>query len=122
MRQVFIKNHTHPLPQPISVSICNSFINRLRGFMFQRQIPVENGLLFIQGNESRINSAIHMFFVNFDLAVIWLDNHNCVVNKCLAQRWRPFYMPSGKAKMILELHPTHLDKFSIGDKVSFDNG
>lgn len=121
MRQASIKNHTHHLPRPIKVGVCDSFINRLRGYMFQKKIPVENGLLFIQKNESRLDSAIHMFFVNFDLAIIWLDHQNIVVDKCLAKRWRPFYMPSRDAKMILELHPAHLDEFSIGDNVSISN-
>jgi uncharacterized membrane protein (UPF0127 family) len=118
MHQTTLDNLTHPLKEPISVGICDTFLSRLRGFMFQRGVSVKEGLVIIQPGESRLDAAIHMFFVNFDLAVIWLDRNDIVVDKCLARRWRPFYMPARRAMKILEIHPNRLDEFVTGDQVS----
>jgi uncharacterized membrane protein (UPF0127 family) len=120
MQSVLIDNKTHPLSQPLRIQVCKSFFSRLRGFMFQAGVAKEGGLLFIQGSESRVDAAIHMLFVNFDLGVVWIDHHNDVVDTRLARRWRPFYMPSQKAKMFLEIHPSRLAEFSAGDHLSID--
>jgi uncharacterized membrane protein (UPF0127 family) len=118
MRSVLINNKSHPQAAPLRVVVCESFYQRLRGFMFQSSISKDEGLLFIQKSESRIDSAIHMFFVNFDLTVVWINHQNKVVDICLARRWRPFYMPSHKAQMILEIHPGRIKDFCVGDQVS----
>ncbi len=81
---------------------------------------MEGGLLLVQDSESRLDAAIHMFFVNFDLAVVWINRHDEVVDICLAHRWRPFYMPSHKAQMILEIHPKRLHEFNAGDRLSIE--
>lgn len=83
--------------------------------MFANPVKPGSGLLFYQERSSKADSAIHMFFVNFDLAVIWLDENWRVVDACLARRWRPFYMPAHPARYFLETHPSHLKDFSIGD-------
>ncbi len=89
--------------------------------MFTSQIPPGTGLLLVQGHESRLDAAIHMFFVNYDLAIIWLDNRYQVVDKCLAHRWHPFYMPTAPARFILEIHPDHLADFNIGEVVEISD-
>jgi len=121
MHQAIINNQTHPLSQPILVGVCDTFFLRLLGFMFHSPISIDQGLIINQNNESKIDSAIHMFFVNFDLAIIWIDQLNKVVDTCLARRWHPFYMPNKRAKLILEIHPDHLDQFGIGDQLSIEN-
>jgi len=121
MRSVFIENNTHPFSSPIQVHFCESFYFRLRGFMFQKGVAQTGGLLIVQPAESRLDAAIHMFFVNFDLGVVWINHQNIVVDTCLARRWRPFYMPANKAKMILEIHPGRLTDFSTGDHLMIDH-
>jgi uncharacterized protein len=115
MRSVLLENKTHPLSHPLHIDVCETFFYRLRGFMFQAGVANEGGLLIIQPHESRLDAAIHMFFVNFDLGVVWINQQNAVVDTCLARRWRPFYMPATKAKMILEINPGLLPEFSAGD-------
>jgi uncharacterized protein len=121
MRSVLINNKTNPLGQPLRIGVCDTFFYRLRGFMFQRAVSKKDGLLIVQSSESRLDAAIHMFFVNFDLAVVWINRQNDVVDTCLARRWRPFYMPSQKAQMILEIHPSRLSEFRPGDHLSIDH-
>jgi uncharacterized membrane protein (UPF0127 family) len=114
VRQVELNNLTRPTA-PIQAGVCETFLTRLRGMMFARPVQPGSGLLFYQERASRVDSAIHMFFVNFDLAVVWLDDDWRVVDACLARRWRPFYMPARPARYFLETHPTHLKDFTVGD-------
>jgi uncharacterized membrane protein (UPF0127 family) len=87
--------------------------------MFQPGIAPQKGLILVQDRESQLDSAIHMFFCNFELAVIWINNRSQVVDTCLARRWRPFYMPAHPARYVLETHPDHLQEFMIGDQLVF---
>ena len=120
-RQVLVTNRTHPSIRPISASYCDSFLSRLRGLMFQPGIPLQRGLILVQDRESRLDSAIHMFFCNFELAVIWINNQYQVVDSCLALRWRPFYMPARPSRYVLETHPDHLQDFTVGDQLVFSD-
>ena len=120
MQQITIINQTRPLSQPVLVGFCNTFFTRLKGLMFQKQVGSHSGLLFAYDRDSRLDSAIHMFFVGFDISVIWINSEGKVVDTCLAKRWRPFYMPSRPARYILETHPQRLSDFQIGDRVSFE--
>jgi uncharacterized membrane protein (UPF0127 family) len=117
MRVVTIHNRTHLLKRAIQARFCNTFFCRLQGLMFQPGIPTGQGLLLVENKDSRMDASIHMFFCNFDLAIIWINSHNQVVDKCLARRWRPFYMPKSPACYILETHPDSLDEFQIGDVI-----
>lgn len=102
----------------LRVKPCTSFLCRLRGLTFRRQIPEDWGLLFIYPRSSRVETAIHMFFVFTDLAVIWLDENYQVVDKVLARPWRPYYAPRRAARYILETHPDQLDNFHAGDSLN----
>jgi uncharacterized membrane protein (UPF0127 family) len=100
---------------------CDSFLCRLRGLMFRSSLPQEEGLLLVEGHDSRIDTSIHMLFVFMDLAVIWINSNNSVVDVVLARSWRPVYLPRQAARYILEIHPDRLNEFKIGDQVEFQN-
>lgn len=119
MRFVSIENRTHPYPAAVKAAYCDSFFGRLRGLMFRKALGEREGLLLVEGSDSRINAAIHMFFMNFDIAAIWIDSQMRVVDAQLARRWRPSYMPAGPARFILETRPEYLSCFQIGDQVAF---
>ncbi len=89
--------------------------------MFQKGVASNRGLVLVQSSDSRLDAAIHMFFVPFDLGVIWINRDNTIVDTCLAKSWRPFYMPARPAKYILEIHPDRLAEFQVGDQVTFDH-
>jgi uncharacterized membrane protein (UPF0127 family) len=115
MRNVLIYNQNRPDLQPIQVVYCDSFMCRLRGLMFQKEMHPYSGLLLVQPKQNQIDAAIHMFFMNFDIATIWINDQLEVVSTCLARRWRPFYMPVKPARYTLETDPGHLNDFKPGE-------
>ncbi len=119
MRFVEIINVTNSLKTPLQAGICESFLQKLRGLMFYPSISMRDSRLFIEKEESKLNASIHMLFMNFDIAVVWLDRQLEVVDVIRARKWRPYYIPSRPAQYTLELHASRLNEFHIGDKISF---
>ncbi|MCJ7623607.1 MAG: DUF192 domain-containing protein, partial [Anaerolineaceae bacterium] len=105
---------------PIHARYCSTFFCRFRGLMMSDQIPFDQGLLLVQKKDSKIDTAVHMFFMRYDIAVVWIDSHLKVVDTRLAQRWHSLYVPNTPAKYILEVHVGHLDHFSPGDMLKFE--
>lgn len=69
---------------------------------------------------SRPGAAIHMLFMFFPIAVVWLDNIFRVVDVVYAKPWRLLYMPERAARYTLEAHPDLLKQIRIGDLLSFE--
>jgi uncharacterized membrane protein (UPF0127 family) len=88
--------------------------------MWKSTIP-DNGLLLVEDGDSKLNTAIHMLFMKFDIAAIWINNDLQVVDKILARRWKPIYLPNSPARYILETHPSRLKDFSTGDQLRFEH-
>jgi uncharacterized membrane protein (UPF0127 family) len=120
MTEVNVLNKTRSLVNPLRAKNCESFACRLKGLMFQKELDPDHGLLMVQQRESTTNAAIHMFFVGMDLGVIWLDTTKKIVDIKKAIRWRTIYTPQSPAKYILEVHPSRLPEFNIGDILSFE--
>jgi uncharacterized membrane protein (UPF0127 family) len=104
----------------LKVRRCSSFLCRLRGLTFRRAIGENEGILLIGSRENRADAAIHMFFVFFPIAVIWLDKNSKIVDTILARPFRPFYAPRAPARDVLEGPPSLLEKAGIGDQVRFE--
>jgi uncharacterized membrane protein (UPF0127 family) len=120
-RFVSIKNIDNPLLSPLQVVYCASFFCRLRGLTFRRSLGSGDGLLLVQGRESRLDASIHMIGVFIDLGVIWLNQDNVVVDARLARRWRWIYLPKSPAQYVLEVSVERLDEFRIGDRLRFED-
>ena len=88
--------------------------------MFTSTLPDDSGILLADKAESRLNTAIHMFFMRFDITVLWLDKNQIVVDKALAKRWRPLYIPKQPAQYVIELHRDRYDDYTIGDKIAWE--
>lgn len=99
---------------------CASAWCHFKGLQFVRHLPEDEGLLFVRGSESVAATTIHMFFMFFDIGVVWLDSRGVVVDKKYAKVWRPAYAPRAKAQYYLEANPSLLEKVSIGDILRFD--
>jgi len=99
---------------------CRSFLCRLRGLTFRRSLADDEGLLLVGHKESRLGSAIHMFFVFFPIAVIWLDREDRVVDARRARSFAPIYVPQARAQTVLEGPPRLLDRIGVGDKLRFE--
>jgi uncharacterized membrane protein (UPF0127 family) len=98
---------------------CASFLCRLRGLTFRRTLGDDEGVLLVGRQESRADTAIHMFFVFFPIAAIWVDRTGRVVDAQLARPFRPLYVPRASARDVLEGPPTLLERVQIGDQLRF---
>jgi uncharacterized membrane protein (UPF0127 family) len=103
----------------IYCKIADTFLSKLCGLMLQKEISPNAGLILSESSESVINSSIHMLFMRFNIAVIWLNKDKFVVSKKLAKKWRLAYFSDKPACYIVETHPSQLENFSIGDHISF---
>ena len=120
-RIIHIRNLDNASQTPLQIKYCDSFLCRLRGLTFRHKLAPTEGLLLVQGRDSRLDTAIHMLFVSFDLTVVWIDSSLTVVDKVLAKSWAPAYAPKKAAQYILEIHPERWDDFEIGNKVQFED-
>lgn len=100
---------------------CDTFLCRLRGLMFRASIAPDEGLLFVFPRASRLDSAIHMLFMRFPIAVVWLDDAGQVVDTALAKPWRLVYAPSGPARYVIEAAPALLERVSTGDILTWND-
>ena len=100
---------------------CASYFSRMRGLMFRRGLAEGEALVLVEAADSRTLTAIHMFFVPFAIAAVWIDSRGRVVDKALAKPWRPFYAPRAPARYVLETAPEFLDQVAIGDEVVFED-
>lgn len=119
MKYIKIFNDTTQIKNPLRAKYCASFFCQLRGLMFTKSLAVDEGLLLVQNNDSRVNSSIHMMFMSIDLAVVWINSKFIVVDKVLARRWKLGYLPKRPAKFVLETGVLHLAEYNIGDNVHF---
>jgi len=87
--------------------------------MFRRPVGEEEAYLFVLDRPSVLDAAIHMFFVSFPIAVIWLDESRRVIHQVLARPWRPYYAPPKPARYFIEGHPTLLSKVELGDEIAW---
>jgi uncharacterized membrane protein (UPF0127 family) len=118
MKLVKIQNRSNQRVKPIQARYCSSFLCRLRGLMFTRQIGNYEGLLMVQAKADRVESAIHMLFMGYDLAVVWLDEQYRVVDVKHCKRWRPAYIPAASARYVLETHVNRVKDFIVGDELA----
>jgi uncharacterized membrane protein (UPF0127 family) len=102
---------------PVRARRCDSFLCRLRGLTFRRALGEEEGLLFVEPIASRLGTTIHMFFVFFDIGVIWLDHAGVVVDTAVARPFRPYYAPRAAARYYLEAAPSLVDQVRVGERL-----
>ncbi len=101
------------------VKWCDTVASRGRGLMLRRSLAPGEGLILVEPRASTAMTSIHMFFVNFAIAAIWLDDDRRVVHAALARPWRPYYSSPRPARYVLEGPPSLLDRVSIGDVLNF---
>lgn len=115
-----IHNIDRPLQTQLLAVDCASFLCRLRGLTFRMSLPMELGLLLRHKKESRLDTAIHMLGVFFDLSIIWIDCKHQVADVQLARRWRPFYIPARPAQYVLEISALRITDFRVGERVMIE--
>ncbi|MCS7070852.1 MAG: DUF192 domain-containing protein [Anaerolinea sp.] len=98
-----------------------TFWEHFRGLMLAAPLSEDEGVLFITRRDNRTETSIHMFFVRYDLGVVWVNSAGIVVDKKLARRWRPYYAPAQPARYFIEANPSILDRVVIGDHLQFED-
>jgi uncharacterized membrane protein (UPF0127 family) len=122
MKNVWVNNLSNPQAVKLKLGICDNFSTRLKGLMFSKYISFDGGLFFLNSYEDRTNSAIHMFFMNYDLTIIWVNSSGTIVDRTIATRWKTIARPCSPAKYILEAHPDRFCDYRIGDSLEFNYG
>ncbi|RWZ58209.1 DUF192 domain-containing protein [Halobacillus fulvus] len=100
---------------PHEIIEATSFSTRLKGYMFKRTPPINEGILFPKCR------SIHMFFVNFPLDIVFLGEQNEVIRTYSSL---PPWKTTGvvkHAKATLELPAGAIDRYNIreGDVIDF---
>lgn len=98
---------------------CDSYWSKLKGFMFHPELQSDEGLVLVEKKDSRVATSIHMFFVNFDLGIIWVNDAGEVVDTAVAKAWKPNYAPQAPARYVIEMHPDLLSHVNVGDHIKF---
>ena len=105
----------------VNVKYCDTFLSKFMGLMFSRELNHDQGIILVENVESRVNTSIHMMFMNYDITVLWLNKQLIIVDKVLARKWRLIYLPKKPAQYVVELHQSKFSEFSIGDQLIFFN-
>jgi len=121
MRMVRIQKSDTP-SSIVTLKYCDTFFSRLNGLMFTKELEPDHGVMLVDKGESKANASIHMFFMNYDITVLWLDKNMVVVDKVLAKKWRPYYAPEKPAQYILELHESKFPEYAVGDQLVLEEG
>ena len=98
-----------------NVIIYNNFFMKFFGLRFSKPLDDE-AIVFVNKKESKLNTIVDMFFVNFSLDVLWLNKDMKVVDKATL---KPFQIkkPKQRAMNIIELKEGKGKNIKIGDKV-----
>lgn len=121
MKQVRVVNLERPATRPLVASYCADFACKLRGLAFRPSLPADGALILDQGSDSRLNSAIHMFGMLFDLSIVWVNEAMEVVDVRLAYAWKSIFIPRRSARYVIECSADRHEDFHIGDKLSFQD-
>ena len=121
MQIIQVQNQSHPLSQPISACYCDTFWSRFRGLMFRTPLKPTQAILLVDKKDNRIDSAIHMLFMNFDITAVWINTQKKVVDVKLAHKGQLILIPQQPACFVLEAHPSLFSSFQIGDLIDFSN-
>lgn len=116
MKKIFLKVLSPP-NNSLELKVCDTFFSKFRGLMLTKELPQDGGIMIVEKAESKVNTSIHMMFMNYDITVLWLNKEMVVVDKVLAKKWALFYGPKMPAQYILEIHASRFDDFEVGDKL-----
>ena len=98
---------------------CSSRWCRFWGLQFRRGLKPGEALVLVHPDDSVLQSSIHMFFVIFPIAAVWIDSMGRVTSCQLAKPWRPYYASPKPAQMVLETSPDFLTQVEVGDEFNF---
>jgi uncharacterized membrane protein (UPF0127 family) len=98
---------------------CSSLWCRLRGLQLRRRLKPGQAIILVHPDEAVFQSSIHMLFVFFRIAAVWIDSMGRVTSAQLAKPWRPYYRSPTPAQYVLETTPEFLRRITVGDELNF---
>jgi uncharacterized membrane protein (UPF0127 family) len=98
---------------------CSSRASRLRGLQYRRRLNPGEALILVKPKDSIVNSSIHMLWVFFPIAAVWINDQGRVTHTQLARPWRPYYASPAPARYVLEAAPSLLEHVQVGDEIDF---
>ncbi len=98
---------------------CSSRASRLRGLQYRRRLDPGEALILVHPGDSIFNSSIHMLWVFFPIAAVWINSAGQVTSAQLARPWRLYYASPKPARYVLEAEPALLERIAVGDEVDF---
>lgn len=81
---------------------------------------MDDALILVEAADSTTATSIHMMFVFFPIAAIWINRAGIVVDCQIAKPFRPVYVAQAPARYVLEGPPDLLKLFQPGDRVQFE--
>jgi uncharacterized membrane protein (UPF0127 family) len=106
----------------LKVKHARTFFQRAKGLMGVEKEAFNYALIFHLKEKEKLNASIHMLFMKMPIDVLWLDEHQKIVDRVKnAQPWKLNYSPQNVAKYIIELPIETLQKINpkIGEKVAW---
>jgi uncharacterized membrane protein (UPF0127 family) len=98
---------------------CSGWLCRLIGLQFRRRLGPGEALILAWKKDSVAQTSIHMFFVFFPIAAVWINSQGRVTSTQLAKPWRPYYASPEPACYVLETTLDFLEKIRVGDEIEF---
>ena len=98
---------------------CSSWLCRLRGLQFKRRLKPGEAIILVKSTDSVAATSIHMFFVFFPIAAVWVNHQGRITTMRLAKPWRPFYASTEPACYVIETLPEFLNVVKEGDVLQF---
>ena len=106
---------------PLEVQIADTDSSRVRGLMFQDQLPLDQGMLFVFPDQGLY--SLWMLNMQFELDMIWFDEDGkvvhiktnvppCVIPVEIAAGC-PSFVPDGEATYILEVTSGFVEQNNI---------
>ena len=100
--------------------LCHSGLDSLRGLLFTRSLPGDQGIIIPRRHPSRLWASVHTLGMSRSIAIVWLDADGVVVDARRAQPGRLAIVPRKPAQTVIEGHPSLLGRIAIGDQLAFD--
>lgn len=98
---------------------CSGLWCRMKGLQLRRRLKPGEAIILVHPDEGVFLSSIHMFFVFFSIAAVWIDGMGRVTNAQVARPWRPYYRSPTPAQYVLETTPDFLAQIAVGDELNF---
>jgi len=95
------------------IKIADTFLRRLRGYMFYKQPPV-SGLVIKPCN------SIHTYFMKFPIDVLFIDKDGLVLSKCSYLKKNKMIKPVKGAKAVVESLGGVFSEVNIGDTIEIN--